>query len=726
MFPLNHLVSYNPNWLAPIDPPSSTPNDDSPCRQRDRHVAFGRIIKGPAGRIQQAVCSPMPALFLERRGAADAAEAASSDASSRPGTVETTDYAKTVQVQNSRTGQEPAQHRGILFVATCAGLLWYFEFEKGRMQRKRIADAAKGVGRPKVGGEFELVDQDGKPFTSQMMKGKYSLVYFDFTRCPDICPEELDKMARMLDVVGDKAPGSLLPIFVTCDPERDDPKALKSYLAEFHPAFIGLTGTYEQIKDLCKKYRVYFSTPQNVKPGQDYLVDHSIYFYLMDPEGDFVEALGRQHSPDQGAQLILDHMKDWKGRRQFGNSAALNERNVSGSRSAVPQRSIGKAKSTSGQDASHSAFSDIAFAFDIDGVLYQGQQGIPGAREMLRSIRSHGIRYVFLTNGGGAHEDDKVASLTKRLQMSPDEDVIRNRVIVSHTPMRGWDDAVKNQTVLITGSHPETAREIANEYGFSRAVTPADLIHANGTIYPFDNLKDSVHAQFRKLPDGKSASRITDSYSRDIAADALKIDQILVWNDPRDWSLDIQIIHDLLVSHRGYLGTVSEKNGDASLPHNGWQQDGQPELWISNLDLFWKTEYPVNRFGTGAFVEALRGPSKFTYDYAHDRLLHYYADMLAAEGKRAADRTRHPLRRVYMIGDNPESEIRGANEFDAGDGTEWVSILVRTGVWQQTATEREPRHRPAVVVDDVVDAIVWALRNEGVEATRERLTGGKW
>ena len=83
---------------------------------------------------------------------------------------------------------------------------------------------------------------------------------------------------------------------------------------------------------------------------------------------------------------------------------------------------------------------------------------------MLRSIRSHGIRYVFLTNGGGAHEDAKVASLTKRLKMSPDEDVIRDRVIVSHTPMRGWDDAVKNQTVLITGSHPEMAREIANEY----------------------------------------------------------------------------------------------------------------------------------------------------------------------------------------------------------------------------------------------------------------------
>lgn len=99
----------------------------------------------------------------------------------------------------------------------------------------------------------------------------------------------------------------------------------------------------------------------------------------------------------------------------------------------------------------------------IDGVLYRGGEGIPGAREMLRSIRSKDIRYVFLTNGGGAHEDAKVASLTKRLGLTEDEDIIRNRVILSHTPMRGWTDEVKKQTVLITGSHPETARQIAME-----------------------------------------------------------------------------------------------------------------------------------------------------------------------------------------------------------------------------------------------------------------------
>ncbi|KAK4042517.1 protein SCO1, mitochondrial [Parachaetomium inaequale] len=222
---------------------------------------------------------------------------------------------KTVEEAKSRYRSGPFSWKaGLLFVVTGAGLVWYFENEKTRMQRKRVAESTKGVGRPKVGGPFELIDQHGNKVTDADLKGRYSLVYFGFTHCPDICPEELDKMARMFDLVEEQRPGVMTPLFITCDPARDGPKQMKEYLLEFHPKFIGLTGTYEQIKAMCKAYRVYFSTPTEVQPGQDYLVDHSIYFYLMDPEGDFVEALGRQHSPDQAAKIILDHMKDWKGK----------------------------------------------------------------------------------------------------------------------------------------------------------------------------------------------------------------------------------------------------------------------------------------------------------------------------------------------------------------------------------------------------------------------------
>lgn len=149
------------------------------------------------------------------------------------------------------------------------------------MNRKRIAEHSKGMGRPLVGGPFSLTDHNGKPFTNEDMKGKYALVYFGFTHCPDICPEELDKMAGMIDRVKEKHGNVLLPVFITCDPARDTPEVTKEYLAEFHPDIVGLTGEYQQIKDTCKVYRVYFSTPADVKPGQDYLVDHSIYFYLM-------------------------------------------------------------------------------------------------------------------------------------------------------------------------------------------------------------------------------------------------------------------------------------------------------------------------------------------------------------------------------------------------------------------------------------------------------------
>ena len=162
-------------------------------------------------------------------------------------------------------------------------------------------------------------------------------VYFGFSHCPDICPEELDKMADMIDVVSKTLPPSqgnpeLLPIFITCDPARDTPAVLEKYLSEFHQDMIGLTGSWDDIRKTCKLYRVYFSTPPHVKPGQDYLVDHSIYFYLMglssicpqrhtepltetakDPDGDFIEVVGRQHTAEQGAKLVTDHIGDWTG-----------------------------------------------------------------------------------------------------------------------------------------------------------------------------------------------------------------------------------------------------------------------------------------------------------------------------------------------------------------------------------------------------------------------------
>ncbi|KAJ5738428.1 hypothetical protein N7493_001583 [Penicillium malachiteum] len=223
--------------------------------------------------------------------------------------------AKTMGQLRQRNSTGPFSWKAaLLFVLTGAGMMIYFRVEKARLERKRIAEMSKGVGKPKVGGPFVLKDLDGKEFTAEDLKGKYSFVYFGFTHCPDICPDELDKMAEIIDKVKEatKDDSVFLPVFITCDPVRDTPEVLRSYLQEFHPGIVGLTGTYEQVKHVCKQYRVYFSTPRDVKAGEDYLVDHSIYFYLMDPDNDFVECIGRQDTPESASKVILEHINDWK------------------------------------------------------------------------------------------------------------------------------------------------------------------------------------------------------------------------------------------------------------------------------------------------------------------------------------------------------------------------------------------------------------------------------
>lgn len=198
-----------------------------------------------------------------------------------------------------------------LFIVVGGGLYYFFSKEKKRLETEKEAEANRGYGKPVVGGPFNLVDDDGKPFTDNNLLGKWSVLYFGFTHCPDICPDELDKLGVWLDSLKKKHGIELQPIFVTCDPARDSPEVMKEYLKDFHPDLKGLTGTYDEVKSACKQYRVYFSTPPHVKPGQDYLVDHSIFFYLMDPEGQFVEAMGRNYDEKSGVDKIVEHFKSY-------------------------------------------------------------------------------------------------------------------------------------------------------------------------------------------------------------------------------------------------------------------------------------------------------------------------------------------------------------------------------------------------------------------------------
>jgi protein SCO1/2 len=138
-----------------------------------------------------------------------------------------------------------------------------------------------------LGGAFSLVDQDGRPVTDGDFKGKYRLVYFGYTFCPDVCPTDAAYLGKGLKAFEASRPdraSRVQPIFITVDPERDDPAALKAFVSAFHPRLIGLTGTQAQIDAAKKAYGIYAKKVATSDPD-NYLVDHFAVFYLFGPDG---------------------------------------------------------------------------------------------------------------------------------------------------------------------------------------------------------------------------------------------------------------------------------------------------------------------------------------------------------------------------------------------------------------------------------------------------------
>jgi cytochrome oxidase Cu insertion factor (SCO1/SenC/PrrC family) len=142
-----------------------------------------------------------------------------------------------------------------------------------------------GSGTPSIGAPFTLTDQDGHKRSSSAFAGRYMLVYFGYTYCPDVCPTTLALMSDALTKMGPKAK-RIVPVFVTIDPERDTPKVLKTYLASFGPQFVGFTGDVKTITKVAADYRVYFK--KHPLDGGNYGVDHSSVIYLMGPDGKFI------------------------------------------------------------------------------------------------------------------------------------------------------------------------------------------------------------------------------------------------------------------------------------------------------------------------------------------------------------------------------------------------------------------------------------------------------
>jgi len=194
---------------------------------------------------------------------------------------------------------------GTMLFAGTATILYYQDEKKRRMEKvfKKVAV----TGKPDLGGPFVLVNQRGEPVTDATFKGKYLLLYFGFSYCPDICPSELVKLGKVMDELKKSTQDSfeVKPIFISVDPNRDSLAVLRHYAQDFHPSIDYLTGTKTQIEKVARYFRVYFSKVDE-NEDEDYLVDHSIVMYLVSPEGEFLDFFTQRMQVTDIANKIVE------------------------------------------------------------------------------------------------------------------------------------------------------------------------------------------------------------------------------------------------------------------------------------------------------------------------------------------------------------------------------------------------------------------------------------
>lgn len=328
-----------------------------------------------------------------------------------------------------------------------------------------------------------------------------------------------------------------------------------------------------------------------------------------------------------------------------------------------------------------------AYAFDIDGVLIRGGRPIPEAIEamkMLNGENEYGIKvpYIFVTNGGGKTEAERCIQLSKQLEI----EVSPGQFICGHTPMR--EMAEKYGTVLVVGGEGEKCRLVAEGYGFKDVVTPGDIIKDNQDTTPFRTLTEEEYKNSR---------------ARNFAE--VEIEAIFVFADSRDWASDQQIILDLLMSKNGRLGTRSDTF------------DEGPPVFFSHNDVVWSASHDLTRIGMGALrvsleamFKAVTGKELKTTAFGKPQIGTFqFATRLLQQWRKDTHGIDSPPDTVYFVGDTPESDIRGTNEYNRHSENNWYSILVRTGVFQEGT---KPRFQPKATVDNVLEAVKHGIERE--------------
>lgn len=167
-----------------------------------------------------------------------------------------------------------------------------------RLDNQQAGEASIGAG------DFSLIDANENQVTQDILRdGKFSLVYFGFTSCPHVCPTTLGNMTVALERIGDNA-DKLQPIFISVDPERDTPEVIKEYISNFHPSFVALTGSEQQIAGASEAFKVYYQAEKQ-QDSANYNVNHSDFIYLISPEGKYITHFTQEDSAEKiSAELI--------------------------------------------------------------------------------------------------------------------------------------------------------------------------------------------------------------------------------------------------------------------------------------------------------------------------------------------------------------------------------------------------------------------------------------
>lgn len=164
---------------------------------------------------------------------------------------------------------------------------------------------ARATQAPGIASDFELVDQTGRTVRDEDFRGRWQLVFFGFTSCPDVCPTTLANMTAALEELGPDA-DKLQPLLISVDPERDTPPVLRAYLTPFDPRILGLTGTPERVEAAIRRFGVYAA--KRPLEGGNYTMDHSTVVYLMDPKGEYAANFSPQTPTDEMTKEIRNSM----------------------------------------------------------------------------------------------------------------------------------------------------------------------------------------------------------------------------------------------------------------------------------------------------------------------------------------------------------------------------------------------------------------------------------